>query len=356
LPRLQEIRVEELLVVGLDLASGREVTVVDELDVPRWRRRGYGGDGTLVCLHCYDGSEGNRRLVPLVARGRVAGLRRAHFAHPPGMAPGPGEHHPESLWHGVGKQRLAAWARRQPGVSGAVVEAWTVDGRRRSDVRVCFDDGREVAFELQYNSMSDAQWLGRHADYQRLGIVDVWLWHLRVGVPGIVHHHGLPGWLLDDGLDVIYALIAVGHREVEKWWEREDAADFFPHWPAHPRDDTRQRAISPDELELSANGLSLPAALISALNARAATGTTNAKLAAQAQAQATPQQQPAPRLATPLVSATAIAREAARTAVVRVDAQPSGSDVIERRRYLCVACNTGFGESDLGTHRACMRP
>jgi hypothetical protein len=61
-------------------------------------------------------------------------------------------------------------------------------------------------------------------------------------------------------------------------------------------------------------------------------------------------------MATPSTSATAIARETAGTAVVRVDAQSSGNDVIERRRYLCVACNTGFGEPDLGKHRACLRP
>ena len=41
---------DELGVVGLDLATGREVSLLDQGDVPRWRRRGLVGDRSLDSL------------------------------------------------------------------------------------------------------------------------------------------------------------------------------------------------------------------------------------------------------------------------------------------------------------------
>lgn len=49
--------------------------------------------------------------------------------------------------------------------------------RARSDVRVTFADGRQVALEMQHSNVTDERWRMRHADYRRNNIVDVWLWH-----------------------------------------------------------------------------------------------------------------------------------------------------------------------------------
>ena len=177
----------DLSVVALDLTTGQEIGTIGESDVPGLRRRGYQGDETVVCLYCYTGADGlPSRVVPVVAKGRVAGQRRARFAHPPGMAVRHGQYYPETVWHASGKQRLAEWARHQPGVERAVVEAWTVDGTRRSDVQVLLCTGRRLALELQSRWITDDEWLSRHEDYRRHAITDVWLWHPRVGVPGIV--------------------------------------------------------------------------------------------------------------------------------------------------------------------------
>ena len=98
------------------------------------------GRRTLVCALCHAGTDaepGTR--VPLVVRGREGGLRRPHFAHPPGQAP-VGGHHPESVWHLSAKVVLADWARRQPDVINVAVERFTPDRARRSDVRIRFRD------------------------------------------------------------------------------------------------------------------------------------------------------------------------------------------------------------------------
>lgn len=59
---------------------------------------------------------------------------------------------------------------------GGTVEAWTPDGRRRSDVAVTLPGGRRLALEVQRGTVSDTEWLARHADYARAGITEVWLW------------------------------------------------------------------------------------------------------------------------------------------------------------------------------------
>ncbi|MEV4693528.1 hypothetical protein AB0K27_20795 [Micromonospora echinospora] len=69
----------DLSVVGLDLRSGSSVHVDDE---PKyvWKTKGYGGDETLVCWHCYHGMDappGTR--VPLLCRGgKKYGKVRTH--------------------------------------------------------------------------------------------------------------------------------------------------------------------------------------------------------------------------------------------------------------------------------------
>lgn len=187
---------ENLLVVGLDLETGQEVDIGDRKPW-EWVPKGHNGDRTLVCKDCYEGQDlsGEPRLVALVPKGRTGGRRRPHFAHPPGMAPPGGQHSRESLWHAKAKQRLRRWAETQGAL--ARVEAYTHDGRRRSDVAIIVPGGGQVAIEVQLGELSDAQWLARHHDYVQAAITDVWLWHTVTWVPRVMFTLRQPGWLLD---------------------------------------------------------------------------------------------------------------------------------------------------------------
>lgn len=186
----------ELLVMGLDLATGRQVHI-DERPITVWKTKDLTGSRSLVCLYCYHGTDlPEPRVVPLVAKGRLGGRRRAHFAHPPGCAPATG-HHPETQWHLQAKTELPCWARRQSEVGEAWVEVWTPDRQRRSDVSLTLTNGRRIAIEVQRAPLTDFQWLQRHHDYRANGIADVWLWHPAIGVPTVALAAGLMGWLLD---------------------------------------------------------------------------------------------------------------------------------------------------------------
>jgi hypothetical protein len=188
----------DLLVVGLDLVTGREVHAGDRR-TEEWRKKGHNGDRTLVCLACHEGADlaGGPRTVALVPKGREGGARQQHFAHPPGMVPPGGKHSPESLWHAEGKHAIREWAEAQ-GLT-ARVEARTADGRRRSDVAVILPGGHRLAIELQCGELSDAEWIARHEDYVRAGITDLWLYHPDTRVPRIVFRHRQPGWRFDLG-------------------------------------------------------------------------------------------------------------------------------------------------------------
>jgi hypothetical protein len=188
--------VADMLVIGLDLATGLEVHAEGRKTV-EWWRKGHNGDRTLVCLACYQGADlpDGPRVVALVPKGKEEGVRRQHFAHPPGMAPPSGRHNPESLEHARGKQVLRGWAAAQ-GFT-ARVEARTADGRRRSDVEVILAGGARVAIELQCSEITDAEWLDRHEDYVRAGITDVWLWGPGVWIPRVVFRYGQSGWRFD---------------------------------------------------------------------------------------------------------------------------------------------------------------
>ena len=91
-PALQD----DLLIAGLDLETSCEVDV-SGADREYWHVRCYSGRRTLVCALCYagiDAEPGTR--VPLVVHWRTGGLRRPHFAHPPGQAPAGGHHRSQS--------------------------------------------------------------------------------------------------------------------------------------------------------------------------------------------------------------------------------------------------------------------
>ena len=47
------------------------------------------------------------------------------------------------------------------------MEAWTADGRRRSDVAVTFPGGARLAIEVQLGKITDSELLARRDDYTR---------------------------------------------------------------------------------------------------------------------------------------------------------------------------------------------
>ncbi len=248
---------DDLLVVGLDLETGREVHVNEET-LAYWRDRDYSGRRTLVCALCYagiDAAPGTR--VPLVVRGKIGGLRRPHFAHPPGQAP-VGGHHPESLWHLSAKAVLAAWAARQPGVADVAVERCTPDRTRRSDVRVLFHDGRQVALEVQATPLTDREWSARHADYQRQGITDVWLWRPGTQPHWVVVGHGQLLWELDPGKAHMYLLLGAAHHRPARWRTTEDLHLYAQHVPPCVGDTLLRRELALSTIGLVAGGLVMP--------------------------------------------------------------------------------------------------
>jgi len=134
---------DDLLVVGWDLATGSRVHVLD-MPLDHWRAKGFRRDHSLVCMFCLQ--EG--RTVPLVVKGsKVRGARRAHYAHPPGAAH-TGVHAPETAWHANGKWLVADMAHRHPDVARVRIEWPTRDRTRRADVYVRLHDGSQLAFEL----------------------------------------------------------------------------------------------------------------------------------------------------------------------------------------------------------------
>jgi hypothetical protein len=70
-------------------------------------------------------------------------------------------------------------------VADARTEYWTADGRRRSDVEVHLADGTQIILEVQQQPLTDEAWTRRHSYYIAAGLIDVWLWHTNLGVPGI---------------------------------------------------------------------------------------------------------------------------------------------------------------------------
>lgn len=250
----------DLYVCGLDLSTGR-VVQADEREVWEWHQKGHNGDRTLVCLECYHGagsSDGNPQVVPLVPRGRIGGVRRRHFAHPPGMAPA-GGHSPETAWHWEVKHRLCRWALESAGAS-ARVEAWTADGRRRSDVAVTFPGGGRMAIEVQLAAMTDTELLARRDDYARTGTVLVWVWQSEKRIPHVLFRFGELGWVFDPATDRIG--LACGRAHAGQTAGGTTA--WSPHWPPCTGDDLDVRWMPLSSARLTESGF-LPSPEVTAL-------------------------------------------------------------------------------------------
>ncbi|MGN9911123.1 competence protein CoiA family protein [Phytohabitans sp. LJ34] len=249
----------DLLVVGLDLATGKEVHI-DDAPLSVWHAKSFRrGDATLICHHCYIGDQTPAgTIVPLVVRGRHQGVRRAHFAHPPGMAPA-GGHRPETLWHSAGKHLVARWAAALPNIQAVQSEHWLVDGSRRADVMVTFTGGAQLAVELQHQLLPDPDWVARHHAYTDRGIADVWLWHPSIRHdPRIVLREGLPLWKLD----VDAARLAIGygapHRAGQDWYLAADPGVYDWHHPPCPGDDIAFAFRPLTQFRLDTEGILLP--------------------------------------------------------------------------------------------------
>jgi hypothetical protein len=253
--------VVDLYVCGLDLSTGR-VVQADEREVWEWHQKGHNGDRTLVCLECYHhgaGSpDGKSQVVPLVPRGRIGGVRRRHFAHPPGMAP-VGGHSSETAWHWEVKHRLCRWVRESARAS-ARVEAWTADGRRRSDVAVTFPGGGRMAIEVQLAPMTDTELLARRDDYARAGTILVWVWQSEKRIPHVLFRFGEPGWVFDPATDRIGLACGRAHAGQTV----NGAAAWGSHWPPCPGDDLDVRWMPLSSARLTESGF-LPSPEVAAL-------------------------------------------------------------------------------------------
>lgn len=136
------------------------------------------------------------------------GSRRHHFAHHGGA----GGHAPESFYHQVGKQLLAAHIRKRQPQAEVAVEGHVENGQV-ADVLVRSPlSGRRYAFELQYSPLTVEAWRARHEGYRALGIIDCWVFghtppHLRAAAGaglGFVALTPLAMELFHQGLPVIF--------------------------------------------------------------------------------------------------------------------------------------------------------
>jgi hypothetical protein len=281
--------------------------------------------------------------VPLLYRGgKQYGKVRAHFAHPAGLGP-PHGHHSETIWHANAKQTILNWALRQPGVIDARTEYWTADGRRRSDVSVAFADGTRLAIEVQRQPVTDEEWTARHNDYASAGVVDVWLWHPRIGVPGIAAALPQCHWMLSADLDRIGIPLANPHRRIGPWWQRPEQWPYTTHYPPCPGDKIRPRWVDLTDVVIDRDGIVLPPAIQNELRGHTALAERLADAVRQHQEERrhTPVNPAPPQ--SPLASWTGVAAvvaadDLALHEVHRIDALPPHADP-SLRRYRCRTCN-----------------
>lgn len=154
----------------------------DEVDELREGQRCQDTAGPLiVCPECGNGWPEFHLVASLTAQQVAAGqrpTRRPHFRH---TASGRTHRHGRERWmHELGKQVIAAWTcQRYP---AAQIGKGVRDGRVDVVVQLAGGrplslalDGHHYAVEIQYGSLSPAEWQDRHQRYQAAGVTDVWL-------------------------------------------------------------------------------------------------------------------------------------------------------------------------------------
>lgn len=250
---------DDLLVVGFDLETQREAHIGDR-PLGQWRALGYRQRETVVCFYCWRGIDapvGTR--VPLLARGRIGGLVRPHFAHPAGTAP-PGGHNRETVWHINAKHRLARWARALPNVTRVRMEQWTEQRDRRADVHVILDDGARLALEAQRELITDERWQARHRDYAAARVRDVWFMRPDTRVPHVLFAEDIPAWTLYHREGEVEARLGEPHARGPQWWTK-DLRVFGLHHPPCPGDPVVRERFALAELGLDVHGVTFPPAM-----------------------------------------------------------------------------------------------
>ncbi|MGD0639045.1 MAG: hypothetical protein ABSA72_13505, partial [Nitrososphaerales archaeon] len=230
----------------------------------------------------------------------------------------------------------------------ARVEAWTADGRRRSDVEVILPGGARLVIELQFTEITDAEWIARHQDYARTPITDLWLWHPGMWVPRAVFRYNQHGWLLnlDTGqIGLIYARPDRGAVRVAS----EALGCCTVHSPPCPGDRLATLWMPLNSVRLTPQGIKLPAEITAELARMAETVARGLAAARRSRSAATSpdckDQSPA---ATATSSAAAMKyRQRGRVhEAVRYDAFPPWTDR-DTWWYRCDVCGDKLTGADL---------
>lgn len=129
-------------------------------------------------------------------------------------------------------------------------------------MRIQFEDGREVALEVQATPFTDQQWLDRHNAYQRHGILDVWLWRPGTSPHWVVPAQGEYLWELDPAEQRAWLLLGAEHERAGRWWAEPDLRRYAPHLPPCVNDRLLRYPITLTDLAVTAEGLVVPAALL----------------------------------------------------------------------------------------------
>ncbi|MDQ1678784.1 MAG: hypothetical protein QOF58_5340 [Pseudonocardiales bacterium] len=201
-------------------------------------------------------------------------MRRHHWRHPAGA----GDHGPEGVWHLASKQLLATWARTQiPTAEVHLDDKRTANGSQ-PDVWVRWntpEPAGDVAFEVQYASLTGRELTQRSERYAAAGIYDQWVFgHAEPHTRRIGAHFMLTSTLQD--------VLACGRRFV--WINPDDRTVATPYveqpepivpqpdelWTAdppvleyarHPRVTDKLLSVRVDALDdcrLDGNGLHTP--------------------------------------------------------------------------------------------------
>jgi hypothetical protein len=330
---------DDLLVVGFDLETQREVHIGDR-PLEQWRALGYGRRETVVCFYCWHGIDASLGTkVPLLARGRIGGLVRPHFAHPAGTAP-PRGHSGETVWHVNAKHRLARWAAVLPNVTKVRLEQWTPDRDRRADVHVLLDDSTRLALEAQRELITDERWQARHRDYAAAGVRDVWFMRPDTRIPHVLFAEGIPAWTLYHREEAAEARLGEPHERDPQWWTK-DLRLFGLHHPPCAGDPVVRERFPLAELGLDARGVTFPPAMTDRLAEQAARVQRDADRARrdheQAQRwrrEAAPRQTRRPWVPTPLPPVRPVPRPASGEPVCDVCHRPLAEPLVRYGRHV----------------------
>lgn len=101
--------------------------------------------------------------------------RRHHFKHRGGA----GHHSPESIAHHTAKHMIARWLRQLYPGAQIFPDTQEVETRQRPDVLLVLEDGTRVAYEVQFASLTAAEWQSRRDRYGTQDIKNVWLFGCR---------------------------------------------------------------------------------------------------------------------------------------------------------------------------------